>query len=146
MLATVRLLRCRSVALLRSVLILTPDLVNTAMGGLLEGMNLNISSPPLYHLTLYTCSPCVSYSQPSSTDWPPRPNGGTWTCVSDSPRTLGVMETMTKISSDLINMLRLSEEEWQSHNIMRPEPESERGRLWLSDTLVTTPSYTNAAD
>ena len=38
---------------------ITPVLGNAVMGcSLTEGRFLNISSPPLYHLTLYTCSPC----------------------------------------------------------------------------------------
>ena len=33
-------------------------LAKTAIAGLLEGIKRKISSPPLYHLTLYTWSPC----------------------------------------------------------------------------------------
>ena len=39
---------------------ITPVLGKAVLGfSLAEGRFLNISRPPLYHLTLYTCSPCV---------------------------------------------------------------------------------------
>ena len=38
---------------------ITPVLGKDVIGfSLAEGRFLNISRPPLYHLTLYTCSPC----------------------------------------------------------------------------------------
>ena len=61
----------------------TPGLGKTAMGcGVFDGMYLNISWPPLYHLTEYTCSPWESKSQPSSADPPPNLKGGTVTFLS----------------------------------------------------------------
>ena len=61
----------------------TPGLDKTALGcSVFDGMYLNISWPPLYHLTEYTCSTWGSKSQPSSTDPPPNLKGGTVTVLS----------------------------------------------------------------
>ena len=115
------------------------------MGGLLDGIKRKISSPPLYHLTLYTWSPLewkcynhnekpkkvrakiglqtwVSYSHPRSTLSPPRPNGGTLTWVRERPSEVRTHEARVTIRLDRGHMVTAGR---VSHNW---EPRNNRSR------------------
>ena len=96
--------------MLRLSMMLTPGLGKTVIGCSEPGRNLNISRPPLYHLTLYTCSPWLSYWHSRQTDWPPRPKGGTLTSVRVRASTLSWQREAKQGLTDLAPQVSLEEE------------------------------------